>query len=70
MKRRQIGAPPNQAAKALKSGSYRQRIVKAKTAYTRKIKHKKGDVDLVGRPLFAGLQSEVFADKGSFHINI
>lgn len=69
-RKRPPGSPPNVAARTLRDGEFRQRIVKAKKAYTRRIKHKKGDVDLVGRPLFAGPQSQAFGDKESFHINI
>lgn len=44
MKRKNVAAPPNVAAKALREGKFRQRVVKAKDSYSRKEKHKKRDV--------------------------
>ncbi|MCB9993327.1 MAG: hypothetical protein H6873_06685 [Hyphomicrobiaceae bacterium] len=45
-RKRPIGAPPNQAAKALREGKFRIRIVKGKTAYSRKSKYIKKGVDV------------------------
>lgn len=52
MKRKPIGTPPNTAAKALRQGEFRQRIVKAKETYSRKEKYKQRDVHQDETPLF------------------
>lgn len=54
MKRKISAAPPNVAAKALREGRFRQRIVKAKDSYSRKEKHKKGTFIMMMRPFFFG----------------
>ena len=38
-----LAKPPNLAARALKSGLFKQRTVKSAKTYSRKIKHRKGE---------------------------
>lgn len=44
--------PRNAAAKALRQELFRQRIVKAKHSYSRKVKHSKRDVHQEEHPFF------------------